>query len=92
MNALIISAISPFEMNQVNTFPALKVPLPILLLPNLSNLFKAAFKAILLVNPGKTSLAKGIATFVSAFLANSLSNLYQNHLSQHQSFYQTELF
>ena len=60
---LVISFISSFEINKVNPFPALTAPFPLIFL---SNLF-FVFKANLLTNPGKLSLAKGIATFVSAF-------------------------
>ena len=50
-------------MNKVNSFPALTAPFPLIFL---SNLF-IAFEVRLLTSPGKLSLAKGIATFVSAF-------------------------
>ena len=52
-----------FEVNKVNLFPAL---IAAFLLIFLSNLF-IAFEAKLLTSPGKVSLPKGIATFVSAF-------------------------
>ena len=61
---LIISLISSFEINKVNIFLALTATFPLIFL---SNLF-IAFEAKLLTNPGKLSLAKGIATFLSAFL------------------------
>ena len=51
------------EINKVNPFPALTAPFPLIFL---SNLF-IAFEIKLLTNPGKLSLAKGIAMFVSAF-------------------------
>ena len=60
---LIISFISSFEINKVNPFPALTAPF---LLIFLLNLF-IALEVKLLTNPGKLYLAKGIATFVSAF-------------------------
>ena len=43
----------------MNSFPALTAPSPLI---SISNLF-IAFKAILLTNSGKLSLAKGIAAF-----------------------------
>ena len=52
-------------MNKVNPFPALTAPLPLVFL---SNLF-TTFEVILLTNPGKLSLAKGITIFVSGFFA-----------------------
>ena len=60
---LIISFISSFEINKVNPFPAPTALFPLIFL---SNLF-IAFEVKLLTNPGKLSLAKGIAIFVSAF-------------------------
>ena len=62
---LIKSFIFLFKINKVNTFPALAAPFPLLFLSNLS----IAFAAKLLTNPVKLSLAKGIATFASAFFA-----------------------
>ena len=61
---LIISLISSFKINKVNPILVLKAPFPLIFL---SNLFMA-FEVKLLTNPGKLSLAKGIATFISAFL------------------------
>ena len=61
---LIISFISSFEKYKVNPFPASTAPFPLIFL---SNLF-IAFEVKLITNPDKLSLAKGIATFVSAFL------------------------
>ena len=55
-----------FEINKVNPFSALTAPFPLIFL---SNSF-VAFEVKLLTNPGKLSLAKGIATFVSAFFLN----------------------
>ena len=52
-----------FKINKINPFPALTTPFPLIFC---SNLF-IAFKTKLLTNPGKLSLAKGIATFASAF-------------------------
>ena len=62
---LIISFISSFEMNKVNIFPALTFPFQFIFL---SNLF-IAFEAKLITNPGKFSLANGIAKFVNTFFA-----------------------
>ena len=59
---LIISFISSFEINKVNPFSALTVPIPLIFL---SNLF-IAVEVKFLTNPGKFSLAKGIAIFVNA--------------------------
>ena len=59
----IISFKSSFKRNKINPFPALIAPFPLIFL---SNRF-IAFEAKLLTNPGKSSLAKGIAIFVSAF-------------------------
>ena len=61
---LIISFIPSFEVNKVNPFPAVAAPF---LLAYLSNLF-IVFEAKFLTNPRKLSVAKGIATFFSAFL------------------------
>ena len=66
---LIISFISSFEINKVNPFSALTALSP---LNFLSNLF-IAFEGKLLNNPGKLSLAKGLAIFVSV-LFPKLSN------------------
>ena len=63
---LIISFISSFETNKANPFPALTAPLQLFFW---SNLF-IAFDVKLLTNPGKLSLARGIATFASAFSLN----------------------
>ena len=60
---LIISFITSLELNKVNPFPALTAPFPLIFL---SNLFMA-LEVKLLTNPGKLSLAKGIAMFVGAF-------------------------
>ena len=59
---LIISFISSFEINKVNPFPAFTAPFPLIFL---SILF-IAFEVKLLTNPGKFSLVKEIAMFVSA--------------------------
>ena len=50
-------------MNKVNPFSAFTAPFP-LIFP--SNLF-IAFEVILFSKPDELSIAKGIATFVSAF-------------------------
>ena len=60
---MLTKLISPFKINEVNPFPALASPFPIIFL---SNLF-LALEVKLLPNSGKLSLAKGIATFVSVF-------------------------
>ena len=60
---LIISFISLFEINKVNPFPALTASFPLIFL---SDLF-IALEVKLHTNPGKLSLAKGIAILVSAF-------------------------
>ena len=67
---ILISFISSFEMNKVNTFPALKAPFPLIFL---SNLF-IAFEAKLVTNPGKLSLAEGKARSVSDFFFPKLPN------------------
>ena len=60
---LIIPFIYSFKINKLNPFPALTAPFPLIFL---SNLFIAT-EVKLLTNPGKLSLAKEIAIFVSAF-------------------------
>ena len=57
---LIISFIFSFEINKLNTFSAL-TPFPLIFLENLL----IAFEGKLPTNPGKLSLTKEIATFVS---------------------------
>ena len=59
--------ISSFEINKANPFPALTAPFPFIFL---SYLF-IAFEVKMLTNPGKLSLAKGIAIFVSDFLTKN---------------------
>ena len=67
---LIISFISSFKINKLNLIPALIAPFsPIFL----SSLF-TAFEGKLLINPGKLSLEKEIATFVSTFFFPKLPN------------------
>ena len=61
---LIILFMFSFKIKKVKLFPPLKAPFP---LPFLSNLF-IEFKAALLTNPGKLSLEKEKATFVSPCL------------------------
>ena len=61
---LIISSISSFKINKVNPFHALTASFPLIFL---SNLF-IAFEAKLLTNPGKLSLAKGIARSLYYFI------------------------
>ena len=60
---------SSFEMNKVNTFPALTAPFQ-LTFSNLFIAFAAEFEAILLTNLGKLSLSKWIATLAGAFWLN----------------------
>ena len=60
---IFIAFICSFKINKVNLFPALTAPFSLIFL---SNLF-IAFEVKLLTNPGKLSLAKGIAILVSAF-------------------------
>ena len=60
---LMLSFISSFKINEVNLFPALAAPCPVIFL---SNLF-ISFKVKLLANRAKVSLAIRIAAFVSAF-------------------------
>ena len=60
---ILIIFISSFKIYKVNPFPALAAPFPFIFL---SNVF-IAVKVKLLTNPNQLSLAKGIATFVSAF-------------------------
>ena len=62
-----ISPISSFEINQVNAFSALTAPFPLIFL---SNLF-IAFEVKLVINPVKSSLAKEITRFLSAFFPKS---------------------
>ena len=62
---LLISFKSSFEINQINLFSALTAPFPLIFFSN--SFF--SFEAKLFTDPGKLSLAKGIATFVSAFFA-----------------------
>ena len=52
--------ISSLKMNKVNPFPAMIVHFPFIYLLTLF----FAFEAKLLTNPGKLSLAKGIAIFL----------------------------
>ena len=60
---LIISFIFSVEINKVNPFPGLAAPFPSIFLSNLC----IAFEVKLLTNPGKLSLARGIAMFASVF-------------------------
>ena len=60
---LLTSFISSFEINKVNPFPTGTAFFPLIFL---SNLF-IALEVKLLTNPGKSSLVKGIAIFVSDF-------------------------
>ena len=60
---LILSFKSSLKINKVNPITALTALFPLIFL---SNLF-ITFEVKLLTNPGKLSLSKGIAIFVSAF-------------------------
>ena len=60
---ILIIFISSFKIYEVNPFPALAAPFPFIFL---SNVF-IAVKVKLFTNPNQLSLAKGTATFVSAF-------------------------
>ena len=62
---LIMSFISSFKINKLNPFPALAALFPLI---SLSNLFITS-EAKLLTNPGKLSLAKGIARSFITFFA-----------------------
>ena len=64
-----------FEINQVSPFPALAAFFPLIFI---SDLF-IAFEARLLTNPGKLSLAKGIAKSVITFLPK-LPNILRRNL------------
>ena len=60
---LIKSFTSSFEIKEVNPFSALTTSFSLIFLSSLP----IAFEVKLLTNPGKLSLSKGIAIFVSAF-------------------------
>ena len=64
---VIISFTPSFEIIKANPFPALTAPLPLIFLFNLY----IAFEVKLLTYPGKSSLAREIAIFVSAFFPKS---------------------
>ena len=51
------------EINKAQFFPALTAPFPLIFL---SNLF-IVFEVKLITNPGKLSLTKRVAMFISAF-------------------------
>ena len=61
---ILIPFIFSLKMNKVNPFSALTTPFLFIFLSK----FFITFEVILLTDPGKLSLAKGIATIVSAFL------------------------
>ena len=61
---LIISFISPIEINKVNPLPTLTAPFALIFISNLFIAFEDKFHT----NPSKLSLAKGKETFVTAFL------------------------
>ena len=56
-------------------FPAYIASFPFIFLPSLSITFEVAFEAILLTNPGKTSLAKGMARSVIFLLTISITRV-----------------
>ena len=60
---LITSFISSFEINKVNPFPTWTALFPLIFLSNSIIVLEVK----LLTNPGKLSLVKGIAIFVSDF-------------------------
>ena len=60
---LTILFIFSFEINKVSPFPTLTAPSPLIFLSNLFILFEAN----LVTNPGKLSLAKGIARSATTF-------------------------
>ena len=60
---LIILFISSFKIVEVTPSPGLTAPFPLIFLSN----YFVTFEVKLLTNPGKLSLAKGIAIFVRAF-------------------------
>ena len=65
---LIISFISPFEINKVNPFPDLAAPFPLIFFFFFFFFkFLVLFEVKLLTNPVTVSLSKEIAMFVSAF-------------------------
>ena len=61
---LIKSFISSFEINEVNPFPALTAPFPLIFLSDLL----ISFEVKLLTNSCKLSLAKSITAFACDFL------------------------
>ena len=67
---LITTSVYSFEMNNVNSFPALRISFPLILFPNLLILLKSAFEAILLTNPGKSLLEKETPRIFITFLPN----------------------
>ena len=80
----IIPFISSFEISKGNSFPALTAPFPLFF----SNLFIVS-EDKLLTNPGKLSLAKGIAIFVSAFfpkLPNQVAKVSPDCISRYLNF------
>ena len=73
---LMISFVSSFKINKVDPFPTLRAPFPLIFA---SNLF-IAVEAKLLTYPGKLSLTKGIAIFVSTFFLSYLAQNKMTHL------------
>ena len=75
---LLISFISSIEINKINRFPVLTAPFPLIFL---SNLFIAS-EAKLLINPGKLSLAKGMARSVITFYLHYLKYCEETYLNE----------
>ena len=73
---LIFSFKSSLKTNKVNPVTALTALFPLIFL---SNLF-ITFEVKLLTNPGKLSLSKGVATFVSAFFPKLPKQYQKIHL------------
>ena len=76
---ILISFISPFEINKVNSFPALTDAFPLIFFSNLI----IAFGVKLLTDPDILSIAKGIAILVLSFL---------NYLNKKKKIHLIELF
>ena len=90
LTVLIISSVSLFGMNKVNPSPTFAAPFPLILLLNLFIAFETAFEAILLINPGKLFLAKGIYKSVTTSLPNLSNQETRIHLVE--LFYIFELY
>ena len=66
---ILISFIPSFEMNKVNYFPVLYAPFPLIFLSSLFIVFEVKW----LTYPGRLSLIREIAMFVSAFFPKLLN-------------------